>query len=319
MSILLIYTGGTIGMVQDKFNQSLVPGGVKPIKEFLEKEELVNGVDIVSTSDVIDSSNFGLKYFRELTVIIEQEYHNYDGFLILMGTDTMAYVSSLLSYSIEGLTKSIVFTGGQLPLLNKDSDSKNNLKNAIKGLKECTFPKEVGVYFHYKWHRAVCVTKIDSEAYDAYISPTYRLENILKTQEKFKISNNIQANIVVVKLIPFGNDEILRLILEANSFDGIVLEVFGAGNMPEFSPELKKMFKKRIQSGVKVVVVSQCLKGGVSIGRYASSTVAKELDFVSAGSMTIESTVAKMLFLHQKKLNIQQYQRIFEESIRGET
>ncbi|NIJ44478.1 L-asparaginase [Wenyingzhuangia heitensis] len=319
MKILLIYTGGTIGMIKDKKNQSLVPNGVKPIEEFLIEEDLLHGISIKSTKQVIDSSNFGLKYFNELAVIVEQEYYNYDAFLVLMGTDTMAYVSSLLSYSIQGLNKSIVFTGGQLPLFDNKSDSKTNLKNSLLALKENRFPKEVGIYFHHKWHRAVCTTKIDSEGYDAYISPNFKSIEGIKTKKKFKVYKKIEANIVVIKLIPFGNDAILKLVLESNSFDGVVLEVFGSGNMPEFSKEIRGVFKEKISKGLKIVLVSQCLKGGITIGRYAASIQAKELEFVSAGSMTVEATVAKMLFLHDKKLNIQEYRRFFEESVRGET
>jgi len=318
MRILLIYTGGTIGMIKDEINDCLVPGGVISITRFLKEENLEQDIDVLTTKNLIDSSNFGLNYYTELATIVEKEYCNYDGFLILMGTDTMAYVSSLLSYCIKGLSKSIVFTGGQLSLVTENSDSVNNLKNSIKGIQKGQFPKEVGIYFHEKWHRAVCSTKIDSTEFDAYYhAPTINIP-VLNAHETFGICTKIVGNIVVLKLTPFGNEAALSLILKSKSIDGIVIEAFGAGNMPDFSNELKIAFKKRIKEGLKVVVKSQCLKGGVSIGKYETSLEAKELSFIGAGNMTIESTVAKMLFLFNEKLNSQEYKILFEDSLKGE-
>lgn len=305
-------------MVKDNKKGCLVPGGVMGVTNFLREEELEKEIDVVSTKKVIDSSNFGLKCYSELANIIKKEYQNYDGFLILMGTDTMSYVSSLLSYCINGLSKSIVFTGGQLPLISKDSDSVKNLINSIRGIKENKFPSEVGIYFHEQWHRAVCSTKIDSDGFDAYHS--YKDKNFpkFKNDTIFDICTLVKGDVVVVKLTPFGNEAILDLILKSNSFSGIILEAFGAGNIPEFSIALKDQFKKRIKQGLKVVVKSQCLKGGVSIGKYATSIEAKELGFISGGNMTTESIVAKMLFLFNKKLNIKEYESFFEDSLKGE-
>lgn len=318
MKILVVYTGGTIGMIQNKKNQSLEPGGVIPIKEFLKREKLFQNIDIVSFETPIDSSNFGLETYNELATVLEKKYNSYDSFLILMGTDTMAYVSSLLSYCIDGLSKPILFTGGQESLYVENSDSIDHLKESIEGLKKNKFPKEVGVYFAQKWFRSVSVTKIDAQGKEAYSIP-YKNDNVYKNEQKpFAIEKTIEAKIGVIQLIPFGNEEVLGAILESNALDGLVLETFGAGNMPDFSPKLKKLFTIKVKKGLKVVLVSQCLKAKVSVGRYQSSLMAQELDFVSAGSLTTESTVAKMMYLHPKKLNIQQYQSFFEDSIRGE-
>ncbi len=318
MKLLLIYTGGTIGMVKDCVSQSLKPGGIAPIKEFLNSHNFFNQVAIVSTKEQIDSSNFGLGHFKELATIIEESYTQYDAFLVLMGTDTMAYVSSLLSYCISGLSKAIVFTGGQKPLLEKESDSKENLWGAIQGLLKHNFPKEVGVFFANNWLRAVGVTKIDSENNNAYMVPNPSRAFSEKQENRFQIVKHLDAKIVVVKLLPFGNEDVLRLILESNSFDGMVLEAFGTGNIPNFSPELKKLFTIKIAKGFKIVVVSQCLKSGVTIGKYQASIVAKSLGFISGNGMTTESAVSKMIFIHHKKLNSQEYQAFFVKSLKGE-
>lgn len=305
-------------MVKDELTSSLKAGGVTPIKEFLKSEQLNKWTTVVSTKKAIDSSNFGVCYFEELALIIEENYQKYDSFLVLMGTDTMAYVSSLLSYCIKGLDKSILFSGGQFPLNNKNSDSKENLREALIGLSKNKYPKEVGVYFANKWHRAVGVTKIDTNGLDAYLVPNFNSKNWIREKESLKITKNIKAKIGVVKLIPFGNEEVLRAILESNKLNGLILEVFGTGNMPDFSEELQKLFTIKVNKGLKVVLVSQCLKGEVSIGKYASSLNAQKLGFVSGSNLTVESCVAKMMFLHRKKLNPQQYQSFFEDSIRGE-
>ena len=167
-NILIIYTGGTIGMVKDVSTGALIPGGVEPIKSFVLNQQLTHFVDIVSTNIQIDSSDFNYLYITELLNIIEINYRNYDGILVLMGTDTMAYISSLVSYCISGLSKPIVFTGGQDPLFVVESDSKINLKNSIDGLHLGNFPNEVGVCFYNTWYRAVNVTKVDSKGYKAY-------------------------------------------------------------------------------------------------------------------------------------------------------
>lgn len=318
MKLLVIYTGGTVGMVKDAKTNALVPGGVEAIQNFVVSEFKDVAIDFRETQDLIDSSNFGLAYFKELAAIIENNYTTYDAFLVLMGTDTMAYVSSLLSYCCLGLRKSIVFTGGQYPLSELNSDSKYNLKNAITRLLTNSFPLEVGVFFANQWYRAVQVTKVDTQGIEAYKVPNPSENNVDQKLSDFEISKNIEANIGVVKLVPFGNELVLTAILASNQLDGLVLEVFGAGNLPEFSTELKKLFTEKVRKGFKVVLVSQCLFGGVVLGKYGASLLAKELGFISGNTITTESAVAKMMFLHQKKLNQQQYQLFFEDSLRGE-
>jgi len=318
MKLLLIYTGGTIGMVQDPITKSLIPGSIKPIEDFLKIKRFSRHVNTVSTQKQIDSSNFGVTSFQEVATIIEKNYTRYNGFLILMGTDTMAYISSLLSYCTLGLNKPIIFTGGQIPLLEKTSDSIRNLEGAISGVLTHKFPNEVGIFFSEKWFRAVGVTKIDTEENDAYLVPNIT-RNFEETKaETFQIVKEMEAKIAVVKLIPFGNEEVLRIILESSTIDGIVLEVFGAGNIPSFSNKLKQLFKDKIDKGFKVVIVSQCLKGQIALGKYKASDSIKELGLISGNAMTTESAVAKMMFLHHKKLNSQEYQFFFENSLKGE-
>ncbi len=320
MSTLIIYTGGTIGMIQDPMTFALIPGDVDVIKKYVDDEGIVNQLefDIISTKEPIDSSNFNQAYFTELTIIIDENYTKYSNFLVLMGTDTMAYIASLLSYSIEGLTKPIVFTGGQNPLFLKNSDSKNNLKESILGLNSNIFPKEVGIYFNNKWHRAVSATKIDTKRDEAYITPNLKKINVSLEKEKFNIIKKLEGRIIVLKLLPYGDQDILKCILQSKVVDGIILEVFGSGNIPLFNDEIKNIFKEKIKKGLKVVVISQCLKGEIEKGKYQASLDIDHLGFISGGSMTTESASAKLLYLLSKKKNAQQFKEFFELSIRGE-
>lgn len=318
MKILLIYTGGTIGMIKDHTTKALVPGSINTIKTFVNKEFKGNKITYTSTNKLIDSSNFNVAYYRELSTIIEENYNRYDSFLVLMGTDTMSYLSSLLSYCTQGLAKPIVFTGGQLPLSEENSDSKENLKEAIMGLLKKRFPNEVGIYFYHKWMRAVLTTKASSVDLDAYNVPNPNNTVVDFSSESFKIEKNIESEFLIVKLTPFGSFDYLKKILNIESLSGIILEAFGMGNLPDFDEELEGLFKKKIESGFRVVVVSQCVTGGVEIGKYQVSLKSNILGFFSGGFLTVESALAKMMFLSTKPLNYQQYQAFFTESIRGE-
>lgn len=318
MKVLVIYTGGTIGMVKDSSNNSLKPGSVQAIQEYIMSEFSTENISYINTQQEIDSSNFRLEFYAELAELIENNYTNYDAFLILMGTDTMAYVGSLLSYCTEGLTKPIVFTGGQLPLSEKKSDSKENLKGALNGIFQKEFPNEVGLFFYHKWMRAVQTTKVSSVDLDAYAIPNSNQLRVNFSSEIFRIEKKIQTNIEIFNIHPFSNNCLLKKVLSSETLNGIILVVFGLGNLPDFDNELSELFKEKINKGFRVVVVSQCLRGGVEIGKYEVSLKSKVLGFVSGEKLTVESALAKMMYLSTKPLNFQQYQAFFKESIRGE-
>ncbi len=317
---MVIYTGGTIGMVNSIEDNTLVPGSVNNIKEFIHSECLQDHteINVIATKAIIDSSNYQLVYYQELSSLIKKSYHIYDGFLVLMGTDTMAYVASLLAYCIEGLNKPIVFTGGQLPLFVNASDSRHNLKEALIGLSNQQFPKEVGVYFYKKWHRAVNVVKLATTDYDAYGTPNLKNTELILEKEEVEITTDLQGNISIFKFIPWQSLEVLKLILDSNLLDGLILEVYGAGNMPVFDAILVQKFQQSIKKGLKVVVISQCLKGEIHVGKYQTSLAAKQLNFINGANLSVESASAKLLFAITKKMNIQQIHHFFNISVRGE-
>jgi len=316
--ILLIYTGGTIGMVKNPLTGALVPSDISAIKTFTADECLDDGVDFVSTQHSIDSSNIQKKNITELLTIVEKNYHKYSSFLVLMGTDTMAYVSALMSYCIEGLAKPIVFTGAQLPLQAVSSDGVNNLKNAIKGLKDRKFSPEVGLYFYDQWYRAVEVTKRHTTDFEAFYSPNKSNLSIDLSQRDFNVINNIKGEFMVFKVLPYQSLEVLKYILKYTHLNGLIIEAFGTGNLPDFDDELIQLFKLKITKGLHVVLISQCTKGTVSLGQYTTGLMGKNLGFVNGKKLTTESALAKMTYLYNKDLKLAEFKLFFEESLRGE-
>lgn len=317
MKTLIIYTGGTIGMVNDTLSGSLIPGKVEGVETFLKQHKLMEFCDVLAVKNPVDSSDFNKAYYTELSNLIKNNYKGYSSFLILMGTDTMAYISSLLSFCISGLSKSILFTGGQKSLYENQSDSVVNLTEAITGLVKDEFPREVGVYFSKKWHRAVCVTKYHSFDFDAYIS-VYNKEYNPSFNNQFEIITKLSSDVAVLKITPFGIEKSFLALLQEEKLDVIVLEVFGSGNIPKLSTTLESKIKERMKGGLVVVVSTQCMYGGMELGRYDSSLNISSLGFLNGGNKTTEAIVAKILYLLEKKLNIQELGLNFDISLRGE-
>ncbi|MGY5351599.1 asparaginase domain-containing protein [Wenyingzhuangia sp. IMCC45533] len=320
MKTLVLYTGGTIGMVKNTITGTLSPGNVSIIQEFVENQFPNNyhKIDVINTKVAIDSSNFNIDFYQELSGLIEANYQSYHSILVLMGTDTMAYVASLLSYCIKGLSKPILFTGGQLPLGVNNSDSFYNLKESIQGLRNDSFPKEVGIYFNKKWMRAVNAIKVDSKNRAAYDTPNSNQNKIELNHESFEITSSLNGKISVFKFIPWQDLDVLKLILKSNRLDGLILEVYGAGNLPNFDTELQECFINSVNKGLQVVVVSQCIKGGLSVGAYEASQNIKKLNFINGHNLSTESASAKLLYGLTKKMNPQQIRNFFNISFRGE-
>ena len=315
---LIVYTGGTIGMVQEEKTGRLVPSDIKSVQSFIEQMNIESSLDITTIEPAIDSSNIQKNHIEGLLEIIHLNYQKYKGFLILMGTDSMAYVSALLSYCIEGLTKPIIFTGSQLPLFEDQTDAKSNLTFAVQGLINNAFPKEVGICFHQKWHRAVQANKVDAQGFDAFWSPNFVSETFKLPKADLYVQKNITANVAVYKCLPYQNTEILKTMLQSEFLDALLIEAFGSGNMPEFDVELKELFQQKIAEGLQVVLLTQCPKGSVLMGAYQTGMAAKELGFLDGKHLTTESALAKISYLISKKLKTKNIRDSFEKSLRGE-
>jgi len=334
--ILLLYTGGTIGMVRDFETGALKAFNFDELLQNIPELNLLeHRIDTVSFERPIDSSNMNLKYYVQIAELIEQHYETYDGFVVLHGSDTMSYSASALSFMFENLGKPIIFTGSQLPIGDLRTDAKENLITSIQiaGLQRNGKPQisEVGLYFEYKLYRANRTTKVNAEHFQAFASPNYpplvqsgvhlavNQSALWKRPpgRKMKLHKSLEDQITLVKLYPGINKGMLEHIFSREDLRGIVLETYGSGNAPT-EDWFVDLLKKTLARGVVIVNVTQCTGGSVAMGQYETSSQLKKIGLVSGKDITTEAAVAKMMYLLARNLSPKVFKTIFETSIRGE-
>jgi len=333
--ILLIYTGGTIGMMQSHSTGALKPFDFKHLKnEVPELQRLPVTLDSISFKHPIDSSNMHPNVWIELAEIIEKNYAKFDGFVILHGSDTMAYTASALSFMLENLAKPVVLTGSQLPIGIIRTDGKENLITAIEIAaaqknKKPLVP-EVSVYFEYELYRGNRTLKYNAAHFDAFKSPNYPVlaeagvnieykTNYIRkaSTKKLKVHKQLDNDILVLPLFPGISKKITSSILQTKGLKAVVLQTFGAGNAPTdkwFVDELSAAIKR----GVIIYNVTQCLEGSVVQGKYETSAQLKQIGVISGEDITMEAAVTKLMFLLAQKLPSQKLKKMLSASICGE-
>ncbi len=335
-SILIIYTGGTIGMVADPRTGALRPMDLAHLEEQVPELDRMKVCLGAESFDVpIDSSDMRPSDWVRIARIIGRNYATYDGFVVLHGSDTMAYTASALSFLLEGLNKPVILTGSQLPIGTIRTDAKENLITAVEVAAACdeqgraTVP-EVAVYFEYSLYRGNRTVKVHAERFEAFRSPNYpRLAEAgvhLKYDRTaiqpfrsgaLKVHERMDDNVGVIRLFPGIRAEWVRHALATPGLKAVVLTTFGSGNGPT-DPALIGELRKAREQGITLVNATQCFGGRVEQGRYVTSQAFVELGVLSAGDMTVEAAVTKLMFLLGQGVGEGGMSTAFQTSLRGE-
>lgn len=335
-SILLIYTGGTIGMKTDSTTGALTPFDFNDIFEefpYLRKLE----VDIeVLMFEPIDSSNVTPELWVKLARLIRDHYARFDGFVVLHGTDTMAYSASALSFMIDNLAKPVIFTGSQIPIGVLRTDGRENLITAIeiaaaKAKGRAVIP-EVCIYFQNKLFRANRTAKYSSEQLNAFHSENYPaladvgvsihyntpyIHREAEPEPDLQIDTRLESGVSVIRIFPGMHPDIFRAMLTIEGVKGIVLETYGSGNAPTADWFIDAL-RETIDRGIVVMNVSQCAGGGVAMNLYETGRRMQEIGVVSGGDITIESAITKMICYLGRGMALSRLKTLLGKSVRGE-
>jgi len=332
--ILIIYTGGTIGMINDPDNGMLVPFNFEQIKENVPELNRLNyHLDVHSFNPVLDSSNMDPEIWKTLAELVYTNYDLYDGFVILHGSDTMAFTASALSFMLENLGKPVVLTGSQLPIGEIRTDAKENLITALEiaATKENdkALVPEVCIYFDAQLFRGNRSIKYNIEKFEAFRSPNYSIlaeagvhlqfhrNYILKApKDQLILRTNFNSNIGVLKLYPGITPQAVRAITDSE-VDAIILETFGSGNTTTAQWFLDAL-QKALDSGKIIIDISQCKKGSVQLGLYETSRELQQMGILSGFDLTFEATVTKLMFVMGLGLPVEESKKLMEQSLRGE-
>jgi len=336
--ILLIYTGGTIGMKQDRETGTLVPFDFSQIlSEVPELKKIVCRLDVHSFSPLIDSSDVNMGFWVELAGIIEENYDLYDGFVVLHGTDTMSYSASMLSFMLDDLEKPVVFTGSQLPIGMLRTDGRENLISSIEvaaAVRSDGHPMvpEVTVFFENILYRGNRTTKYNAENFRAFKSVNfpelaeagihirYNAAHIRYPESwghPLWVRRNLDNSLATVRMVPGMNRRMLKGICSMEGLRAVILETYGSGNAPTDS-EFLEVVRELTSRGVIVLNVSQCQAGCVDMDAYATGRALKTAGVLSGYDSTVEAAVTKLYFLLGQFSDNVSVKRCLCKNMRGE-
>ena len=328
--VCLIHTGGTIGMARTEYGYAPKKGFIQSIlSEMTELEsEGVPEFDLMEYDPLLDSSNISVREWVKIARDIKAKYDFYDGFVILHGTDTMAYTASALSFMLEGLSKPVILTGSQIPLCEIRNDARDNLITALMIAGYYHVP-EVCLFFGNELYRGNRATKISADDLIAFASPNYpplgeagvritiNESAVKEAGSELILSEFKEHQIAVLKIFPGIQFEVFENIM-TEKLKGIVFEAFGAGNIPESHGSLERILKKAEENRTVIVVCTQCLRGSAMIGQYETSMSFANAGAVSGYDMTVEAAVAKLYYLLSREYDLDQVKRLMATNQRGE-
>ncbi len=335
--VLLIYTGGTIGMVENMETGALEPFNFSHLRSNMPEIKRLNfQVETHLFGPPIDSSDMSPAVWQQIGSVIEENYDGYDGFVILHGTDTMAYTASALGLMLENLTKPVILTGAQLPVGKLRTDGKENLITALEiaaDKDEAGNPivPELCVYMQNLLMRGNRTTKVNANNFSAFASPNYpflaEAGLNIRYNEKFILTPDysmpvrfnyaMDPHVVVLKLFPGISREVVSANLNIPGLRGLILETYGTGNSPS-APWFIGLLRKAIDRGVVMVNVTQCLYGSVEMHRYENGQQLEKIGVVSGCDITSEAALAKLMILLGTGQPPTEINRLMQVSLRGE-
>ena len=334
-SLLIIYTGGTIGMMKNPATGALQPYHFDDIYKLMPVlRNFDYKLQSISFDPLIDSSNVTPSFWVKLAGVIEENYEKYDGFVVLHGTDTMAYSASMLSFMLENLNKPVIFTGSQLPMGVIRTDGRDNFINAIEiaaaRVDETPLVPEVAIYFENKLMRGNRTNKFNAENFNAFLSGNYpplaevgvhiryNTEVIMKPNfRKLKVNKNLDNSVLILKLFPGIAEIVVKNALNIVGLKGVILETSGAGNAPTDAWFIDAL-QTAIGKGIIIYNVTQCKGGAVDMGKYETSMKLSEIGVIGGYDITTESAIAKMMYLLGQGLEAAEVKRLLQKPLRGE-
>ena len=311
--VMIIYTGGTVGMAYNA-QGVLSPFNFNHMLDHLPVlRGLMLNLTVIAFDDPIDSSNVEPAHWKTIGEIIFEHYTTQDGFVVLHGTDTMAYTTSALSFMLEGLAKPVVFTGAQLPISEPRSDARENLITALEIASAQWEGKpvvpEVCLYFDYELIRGCRAKKVESMYFDAFQSENYpplaragvkinyATEAIrVPGSGPLRLHTQFDSNLALLKLFPGISEQVVASVLDTPGLKAVVMETYGAGNAPT-APWFIDRLSKAIARGILILNISQCPGGMVVQGKYETSKTLDTIGVVSGKDMTTEAAVTKLMLL----------------------
>ncbi|WP_312792840.1 type I asparaginase [Sphingobacterium sp.] len=332
-NIFIIYTGGTIGMVKDETG-TFVPFDFELIKRNLpDLSRLDYKLTVHSFEPIIDSSNMKPEIWIEMAQIIKDNYADYDGFVILHGSDTMAFTASVLSFMLEGLQKPVILSGSQLPIGEIRTDARENMMTALEiaSAKQdgVSIIQEVCILFDNKLFRGNRSFKYNSAKFEAFRSPNYPVlveagihlkyntDALLNNIDKeFILHTKLDNRVAVLKLFPGISAQTIKAVLDSD-VRSIVMETFGSGNTTTDTWFLD-LLKEAIEQGKNILNISQCKVGSVELGRYETSQGLKSIGVLNGYDLTFEAAVTKLMYLQGELEDQKEVAHWIEKDIRGE-
>ncbi len=335
--LLIVYTGGTIGMIENPVTHALQPFDFSHLIDNVPKVKMLGyDIDNIQFDPPIDSSNMSPQHWSEIARAIEQHYDDYDGFVVLHGTDTMAFTASALSFMLENLHKPVIITGSQLPIGEVRTDGEENLITALQVAAATDslgqpMVQEVAILFNDSLCRGNRSTKTSADDFDAFksfnypplarigLNVTFNTERLLRTpaDAPLRVTTEMDRNVMPIDIYPGITETILSHQLHTPGIKGVVLKTFGAGNAPT-EPWFIALIADAVARGIVVLNVTQCADGGVDDSLYETGNTLSAAGVVSGHDITREAAITKLMYLFGQRLDAQAVKQQLARSLRGE-